>query len=554
MATRQALSLLGIGFVVLPAAVAVVAACGAGNTDDVDGSGNSGNGGSSTLNPDSTGSFIGTGGSGGGSSSSGGDPKTCAEAANSKTYIGCDFWPTVTANQVWDIFDYAVVVANAGDTPGDVTVTQGGTTIATATVQPNGLSTIYLPWVKDLKGQDFDACTYVVPMTASVRSTVGAYHLVSTTPITVYQFSALEFLGQGGPPGKNWSTCPGLQCGLACASYSNDASLLLPSTAMTGNYRITGMPGWPAAGLGPAVTVTGLQDGTNVTAFLGAAGGILGGGGIPATNGGGQTTFTLNQGEVVELVGGASNDFSGSLIKADKPVQVIHAHPCRYVPDDAGACDHLEETVLPAETLGQHYVVSAPTGPGGAGVPQLVRIHGNVDGTTLTYPAGMPPGAPSTINAGQVVDLGSVAQSFEIQGDHEFAIATFQLGAQAINPDGGLDALGDPAQSSSTAVEQYRLKYVFLAPADYTESYVDVVMPTGATITLDGANVPVSPEPVGAFGVARIPLSGAGGGAHVLTASAPVGIQVIGYGAYTSYQYPGGLNLDAIAPPPPPPQ
>ncbi len=29
----------------------------------------------------------------------------------------------------------------------------------------------------------------------------------------------------------------------------------------------------------------------------------------------------------------------------------------------------------------------------------------------------------------------------------------------------------------------------------------------------------------------------------MLTASAPVGIQVLGYGAYTSYQYPGGLNL-----------
>ena len=29
----------------------------------------------------------------------------------------------------------------------------------------------------------------------------------------------------------------------------------------------------------------------------------------------------------------------------------------------------------------------------------------------------------------------------------------------------------------------------------------------------------------------------------MLTATAPVGIQVIGYGSYTSYQYPGGLNL-----------
>jgi hypothetical protein len=39
-------------------------------------------------------------------------------------------------------------------------------------------------------------------------------------------------------------------------------------------------------------------------------------------------------------------------------------------------------------------------------------------------------------------------------------------------------------------------------------------------------------------------------GAHVLTATKPVGIQVMGYGSYTSYQYPGGLDLAAIAPPP----
>ena len=114
--------------------------------------------------------------------------------------------------------------------------------------------------------------------------------------------------------------------------------------------------------------------------------------------------------------------------------------------------------------------------------------------------------------------------------------------------------LGDPAQSISTAVEQYRLKYVFLAPTDYPVNFVDVVMPTGTQLILDGAAVNVAPETVGAYGIARVQLSAVNGGAHVLEATQAVGIQVIGYGNYTSYQYPGGLNLDVIAPPPPPPQ
>src|SRR5262249_13744190 len=52
-----------------------------------------------------------------------GDPTTCAQAAAGRTYVGCDYWPTVVANNVWSIFDYAVVVANGQTVPASVTVT-----------------------------------------------------------------------------------------------------------------------------------------------------------------------------------------------------------------------------------------------------------------------------------------------------------------------------------------------------------------------------------------------------------------------------------------------
>src|SRR5689334_778763 len=74
------------------------------------------------------------------------DPKTCAEAAMNKSYIGCDYWPTVTANAVWNIFDFAVVVSNPGTAAADVTVTGNGQT-KMVTVAPGGLQKIYLPWV-----------------------------------------------------------------------------------------------------------------------------------------------------------------------------------------------------------------------------------------------------------------------------------------------------------------------------------------------------------------------------------------------------------------------
>ena len=35
-------------------------------------------------------------------------PTTCAEAILRNSYIGCDYWPTVTLNPVYSQFDYAV--------------------------------------------------------------------------------------------------------------------------------------------------------------------------------------------------------------------------------------------------------------------------------------------------------------------------------------------------------------------------------------------------------------------------------------------------------------
>jgi hypothetical protein len=515
-------------------------------------------------------------------------PLTCDQAAQAHSYIGCDYWPTVVANNVWSIFDFAVVVANAGDSAASVTVTGPSNTKQTAMVPPGQLVKMYLPWVPALKGADSDNCGTAMSFASSVKVTAGAFHLVSSAPVTVYQFNALEYVGRGGPPGKNWSACPGnTACipppqfqpfAVGCYSFSNDASLLLPSTAMTGNYRVAGHEGAvlvdPTTGgmgeIGGYMAITGTQGGTTVNIKVSQTGQINGGAGIPATGAGGVLTLALNAGDVAELVGPGASDLSGSLVQASAPVQVITGMPCFEIPPNAPACDHMEESVFPAETLGKDYVVTRPAGPNGDVVAHQVRIYGNVDGTHLTYNPAQPPGCPPTINAGQVVECGvacppitdvtqtyncgTVAQDFEVKGDQPFAVGMFTLGASVVDP-GTLppNQKGDPAQSFATAVEQFRAKYVFLAPDDYPVNYVDIVGKPGTTVTLDGQNVSVAPQPIGtsAYAAFRVRLGPGQAGAHVLVASQPVGIQIVGYGAYTSYMYPGGLDLANIAPPPP---
>ena len=532
--------------------VAIIVACGSGN-DNFNTDGGKDGGGNGDGGP----TFGDTGGGDGS-----GTIATCADAAQAKSYVGCDYWPTVTGNNVWSIFDFAVVVANASTQQAQVTITGPNNTNQTGSVAPGQLQKFYLPWVTSLKGPDTDNCGNATAMTGSVVAKGGAYHLVSSVPVSVYQFNALEYKPAGGPNGKNWSTCPGdTVCQtqfqpIGCFSFSNDASLLLPSTAMTNNYRVMGQHGWSEQGfgpiMGPSFAITATADGTVVTVKTSTTSQVLAGGGIPTTNGAGQFTVALNHGDVAEVVGqiGDQNDFSGSLVTAQDaahPVQVITSLPCVNQPEGTAACDHIEESVFPAETLGKHYIVTVPTSPGGTAIGHVVRIFGNVDGTTLTY-TNKPASAPTTINAGQVVDLGQVTTDFEITGSAAFGVYSGMLGGTLVDP---VNGDGDPSQSFSVAVEQYRTAYIFLAPSDYDISYVDIVGPTGVNVQVDGAS-PGAFKAVGAsgFGVARYKLGPGNSGAHTLTSDKPVGIQVMGYGQYTSYQYPGGSDLLAIAPPP----
>ncbi len=505
------------------------------------------------------------------------DPVDCETAKNSKSYVGCDYWPTVTPNAVWSIFDYAVVVANTGVRDATVTVTGPNGTNQETKVPIGELRKIYLPWVPALKGGDSDACGAPPDLEESVIVSEGAYHLVSTSPVIVYQFNAFEYKGEGGPESngqpKDWSRCPGtaVSCGkkpIGCFSYSNDASLLLPSTAMTNTYRVMGMKGssvapWPDAPgvVGTVLSITTTQPDTTVSVALASTAKVLAsvnGQEVPAMDGGQTMTLKLAKaGDVAQLVTpkGQQFDFSGSLVQSNKPVQVIASVPCIDIPSDKQACDHIEETVLPAETLGKHYVVNPPTGPKGTPVSHWVRIYGNKDDTRLTYTPSKPEKCPDTLNAGQVADCEIVTENeaFEVVGNHEFGVATFLLGAQAYDRT-MMDKRGDPDQSQFAAVEQFRTKYVFLAPDDYPVLYADITAPKDAAVQIDGAPIeaPWTPIGDGPFGVHRVDLTKTGHeGAHTLTAAKPVGVQVIGFGENTSFQYPAGLDLELIAAPPP---
>jgi hypothetical protein len=443
---------------------------------------------------------------------------------------------------------------------------------ADATVAPHQLATLYLPWVDALKGSSLsvaNACTSQA-FDASIVAPGAAYRLTSTRPVAAYQFSPLEFRASGGPPGKAWSCNPNATYRCECNSYSNDASLLLPKNALTANYTAFT---WRGNAQKPVyVAITATEDATTVTVQVGPSGRILAGpdgSGIPAATAGDVFELTLDAADVVKLVAAPGTDLSGTLLQAagDKPIQVMAGSQGATVPDDrTPSSDHIEEIVFPAEAVGKNYVVVVPTGPYGAPVEHVVRLYGHASATSLSYYPAKPDGAPDTLAPATSAEFVASAD-FQVLGTEPFAVGSFLVGGSLLDPDAPpTDSAGDPSQSLTTSVPQYRDKYVFLAPVDYESNYVDVIAEHGTSVTLDGAlleagsvttlagRAPNGASPM-SFDVYRVALD-AGPlflGAHEIVSEKPVGIQVVGYGRFTSYVYPGGLNLNLIAEPIPPP-
>jgi hypothetical protein len=313
------------------------------------------------------------------------------------------------------------------------------------------------------------------------------------------------------------------------------------------------------------MTIVATDDNTNVT--VSPAGRVQGvpNNGPPIMVRGDSYTYNLGKGDVLEMfsdIGDVekpfyNHDLSGSIIQADKPILSWGGHGCTFIPEGKKACDHLESSMLPVQVLGTQYIVPLPHTPHGEHI--WVRIMAFFDNTIVGFdpPVSGIPGAQ--LGTGQVLDLPDVDKSFAIVANGRIAVTQYLLGEYStVGPDAGdpVPDLGDPSQSTAIPLQEYRSTYSFLAPNTYTENWVDVISPKGNVITLDGAQIPsnaftqVGGQP---FETAHVQLPSNGPEGHAVSAPAPFGLVVYGYGSRTSYMYPGGLDLRVVAIPPPPP-
>ncbi len=147
-----------------------------------------------------------------------------------------------------------------------------------------------------------------------------------------------------------------------------------------------------------------------------------------------------------------------------------------------------------------------------------------------------------TLDKGEYVEFESLGD-FEVSGNGRVAVAQFMVG-QNYTSDSSPPPNGDPAMALGVPVEQYRTSYTFLAPTSYVYNYLTVVHPIGAPPSLDG--VPVVGDTVeitAEWARTNLEISG---GIHSISGGDPFAITVYGVGNYTSYMYPGGLDLKEV--------
>lgn len=530
----------------------------------------------------------------------------CAAAEGFRSYLGCDFLAVDLPNIAWAPFGgtpdspLGVVVANPDlDAPVHVTVEGPDGTVAPLVAEIT-VRTVGLPFDPAMpvavRTEVWDGSRQVILSAfaeadgleippggmavlllphfdyyPTTRVRKHARRIRTDRPVAAYQF---------GPYCCNYS-------------YSNDASLLYPVPTLGTRYINVGVPAWSDVmeddpgnpnppgddftGLSATLSIVAATDDTQVQVELPADVEVL-----PEEAGRiqrqGQTlTMTLQANELVDILSRKAHrrpgflplgmDLTGVRVTASKAVSVFSGHECSFYPQDQGACDHLEEQLLPTDTWGTRFALVPPIlrtrNPAAATEAIYWKIVGEPNtrvGISRPFFAldprrpgfeGVPDCRDQLIND-TTIDLGA-------HGYCEFGTRAAVL-ADADRPimvmgiisgqdsTGALQAFGahagDPAIYLVPPESQFRISYSFLAPGTFFNDYLTVIADSFAAITLDGVPVDLSnavPVAGSTYVYVHVPIAD---GPHRVDGDRPFGILVFAFDDYVSYAFTGGLNLN----------
>lgn len=515
----------------------------------------------------------------------------CAAAEREQSYIGCEYIARELPNayryggESDEESPFAIVVANPDRLlDAEITITDPDGTPSKLLEQVDVTSSDRLPnqsyrvtvrsEILSRSGTSRSSTTQIESPAASVSvppqaaavflmdpgmpKRMRSYRVESTRPIIAYQFS---------PYCCNFT-------------YTNDASLLLPTTTLGERYRVLGFPSLVVENStsisNGTMTVVAHEDGTEVD--IDSPIDLRFSDDWFPNSHWSDDLVRLDAGESITF-GTASTagdrevnrDLSGTVVEANKRIAVFAGHECTFVPQDEWACDHLEEQMLPAQTLGKRYLLT-PTRRRGYKRGQTIgheavywRLVADEDSTitfeppleSLTLASRSNDATPSCrakledgrvqLAAGEVCEFGTM-KAVAVESTGTLMVGGIISGHQSTGMLSYGSHAGDPSFFVVPPVEQFRTGYSFVSPPTFARNYVAVAVPQGGAVALDG--VALAPE--ARLGLRQVDLGGKTwdifnvaieAGYHTMESSERFGIVVYAFDDYVSYAFPGGLDL-----------
>jgi hypothetical protein len=489
----------------------------------------------------------------------------CDSARDNKSSVGCDYYsvdPGTDSEANGSCF--AAYIANTWDTAATLNVTYAGKSLNVGALAriPKGAgnSITYSPLPGGVLPPGEMAILFLadfpmsVPLptrcpagvtagyTASEASSqdtaiIHSFHITSNVPVVAY-----DIFPYGG-----------------AKSYITSATLLIPSSAWDTNYIAVDCPeSYGVGGVGnqaPFIELAAATNGTHIT--LSPTADIVGGTGIAAGLKGKLITYTLNDGDVIQLK--QNDELIGTPIQSDHPIGVWGGHSCTTLKSGDGACDSAHQELVPVRALGFQYAAVRHKNRTSIEEVPPWRIVGAVDGTTLTYTPAIAT-APKTIKKGELQTF-DAAGPFVVSSqdkDHPFYLGSHMTGE--FSQGGQNFGTGDPEWVNVIPPQQYLAKYIFFT--DPTMSFTNIVLVRDKAtdgsykdVTLDCAGVVGSWLPIAGttFQYTRVdlqanlaPVGKCDNGLHEVHSDAPFGLTVWGWDITVSYGYPAGASVQPI--------
>ncbi len=488
----------------------------------------------------------------------------CEAAKLSKSSSGCDYWALKTGlpNEALGAC-FAAFVANTWTTPIKIAVAYKGQNLPMDFAyipKGKGSAVMYEPYdeanglpvgevaILFLARNQFGFISDC-PKPAALSDEVGvsgtgigdAFHITTDRPAVAYQL-----LPYGG----------------AMSAFTS-ATLLLPTSAWDKNYVAVNAS--PASNLipqgAPFIDILASEDNTKVSILPGAD--IVGGNGVEMGMMGEKKDYLLQSGQFLQIL--QQEELTGSPIQSDKPVGLWGGSSCLYVPIDKQACDSAQQQIPPVKALGSEYVGVRFRGRmGGTNESVPWRLVGAVNGTTLTWEPETPPGAPTELDLGSVLEF-SAPGPFIVRSqdaNHPFYISGYMTGGSSF------DNEGDPEWVNVVPPDQYLDNYVLFTDPTYPETNLVVIRTPNkmdgsfADVTLDCLSEPLKDwQPLGKFEYTRVDLmtgnfqevNGCSNGRHEMKSKNAFGVTVWGWGSkaaqgtsLVSYAYPAGASVQPI--------